>query len=157
MPAVDIEYDGTRNQWDPENLFNIPRTEPFFVATEKVLPWKAPADGDASRAVVPGAFLERLLRRTRVPDPTVLQPDKFMERTLADTFVGESLGLLVEEGLLEPDEDAPAGDTVHVFESATELQRKADQCAEQLAANGTLVIEDGTEFDTFELVTRALA
>ena len=87
MPAVDIEYDGTRNQWDPENLFNIKRTEPFFEATEKALPWKAPADGDASRAVVPGAFLERLLRRTQLAGRSCL-PRAFISTRAGGSTTG---------------------------------------------------------------------
>ena len=53
MPAVDIEYDGTRNQWDPENLFNIKIAGGAYKLTfDAVVEWVKTRTEQAAGAVL---------------------------------------------------------------------------------------------------------
>ena len=60
---MQFEYDEVvGNPPTPACLFSIARHEDFFKATEGVVPYQAPASGDASQAVAPLVYVEKLFK-----------------------------------------------------------------------------------------------
>ena len=70
MSSVDIDYDEDRgNTAVPDCPISISREEDFYKATEQVMGYDEPEDGDARFAVAPFIAFERLLRKARAEDP----------------------------------------------------------------------------------------
>ena len=80
---MDIDYDeDLGNTPKPECPISISRSEELFQMTEKVFPWGAPEDGDASRAVAPLAYLETMTRRAPLEPNADLSRVTFLTRCL---------------------------------------------------------------------------
>ena len=97
MP-LDAEYDeNVGNAKSPDVKVSMARTEEFFLATEKALAWKPPADGDATRAVLPLVQLESLFRRAPLAKPPVEQVVP-LSRLLASVCGGSAVERLHAKG-----------------------------------------------------------
>ena len=70
--AIDIEYDEVRgNPAAPECFLSVAVAEDFYRATRRAMPYTDPADGDVNFKVVPSAFLEKVVRKAPVDNPSV--------------------------------------------------------------------------------------
>ena len=121
---MDPVYDETINPAVSSILVSYLKDAPFYVATSKALPWGAPADGDATRAVLPLIDLAAPLRRCPVPDPAVLGGPPFNPVVVClhlHDFIIPAYDHLVSKGLLV-DEDG----TDVIFIDATEFRDKVD-------------------------------
>ena len=80
---MQLEYDEVvGNPPTPACLFSIARTEDFFKATEGVVPYTLPASGDATQAVAPLVYIEKLFKFAQVDDPYKLIVVPFLSRCL---------------------------------------------------------------------------
>mmetsp|Transcript_12013 Transcript_12013/g.25360 ORF Transcript_12013/g.25360 Transcript_12013/m.25360 type:complete len:136 (-) Transcript_12013:361-768(-) len=71
--SVDFDYDENQgNSAHTECLLSIETDNNFYVATSGALPWREPDNAPGDRMVVPGIFVESLLRKAVVPDPSSL-------------------------------------------------------------------------------------
>ena len=70
MAMVDIGYDEDRgNTPRPDCPLFISRDEDFFKATQHVMGYEEPEDGDAAFMIAPHIAFERLVREAKVEDP----------------------------------------------------------------------------------------
>mmetsp|Transcript_45444 Transcript_45444/g.112979 ORF Transcript_45444/g.112979 Transcript_45444/m.112979 type:complete len:110 (-) Transcript_45444:95-424(-) len=62
--SVDFDYDeNLGNSAHNECLLSMETDNNFYVATSGALPWREPDDAPGDRMVVPGIFVESLLRK----------------------------------------------------------------------------------------------
>jgi len=105
--------------------------------------------------VVPGIFVESLLRKAPVPDPSSLNDKGCLSSVLGIAFINQWLGVLVDELHLISAED---GDTESVrdFKDFDELQLAADECMARLTLSGDFpnhkIEVDDTSWDELEPV-----
>ena len=79
------------------------------------------SSGVRAALTVVAVHIERLFRKSPVPDPKKLNPLKMITRCLDISNYADALDLLVDEGLLEED-DGDGGTQERVFESIDDLQ-----------------------------------
>eukprot|EP00966_Prymnesium_polylepis_P301162 6958971-Prymnesium_polylepis.2 len=153
MP-IDIDYDeDVGNPARPECYINISRNEELYRATERAMPYKTPADGDATRAVVSLLYFEKLFRKCEVEDPSNLDTVNSFTRCLHLTdFIKPALDTLIANDLIPTDED---GATVP-FESATQLQVAVDALVDQLKEDPTMKVTHNS-WDHYEQLSAATA
>ena len=73
MATIDLDYDENRgNTARPDCPLSIARDEDFFNATEHVMGYEEPEDGDAAYMIAPHISFERLVREGHVDDPRAL-------------------------------------------------------------------------------------
>jgi len=131
MP-IDTEYDEGFNPPRPECLVTMKIDERWFKATKNALPWRTPADGDATRKVVPLLWLEGTVREAAAPDPPRFQGTPFLPTCLKIDSIAEKLGHMDFSGVLELDSDDDETEEVHVFKDMYELYEKCDAMMVQL-------------------------
>ena len=77
-------------------------------------------------------FIEKLMRKAPVQDPSTFNTDHFMTKCLdVERYLAPALGLLVEEGLLRQ-EDEEGDETLVHFADADEMYEAADALVVQL-------------------------
>mmetsp|Transcript_13267 Transcript_13267/g.33120 ORF Transcript_13267/g.33120 Transcript_13267/m.33120 type:complete len:164 (+) Transcript_13267:134-625(+) len=110
--SVDFDYDENQgNSAHTECLLSMETDNNFYVATSGALPWREPDNAPGDRMVVPGIFVESLLRKAPVPDPSSLNDKGCLSSVLGIAFINQWLGVLVDELHLIAAED---GDTESV-------------------------------------------
>ena len=147
----DLEWDEDRTgNRSPRSLVSLPDNHPFFLATSKAIDWTSCGDEDVGRVVTPSVFLEKLLRYAPVQRPRELKGHAFLSKTISLNFMRGGLGLLIDQGLLEEedDEDNEDNSDSFEFESATDLQDAADKLVKELKDEPDLAVDS----DSFEWV-----
>ena len=106
MSGHDAAWDEDRGgPRDPLNLISFPMDGNLHKSTKKVLEWRPCGPHDQGRVVIPSVHIERLFRKSPVPDPKKLNPLKMITRCLdIDNYMADALDLLIDEGLLEEDD-----------------------------------------------------
>ena len=145
--SIQFEYDeALGNAPTRDSPFSVARHEDFFKATERVVPYRLPASGDATQAIAPLVFVEKIFRCAQVEDPSKLSGIPFLSRCLhLNNFLYDGLEFLLSEGLVEKEDDG----TVIPFDTVTELQEKADTLVEMHKDNPLLIVDE-TRWDAFE-------
>ncbi|KAL1498818.1 hypothetical protein AB1Y20_014121 [Prymnesium parvum] len=94
-----------------------------------------PDDDPGDRMVVPSIFVESLLRKSPVANPSTMNGKGCLSSVLGLTFINQWLSVLVDEVHMIAAED---GDTESVrdFKDFDELQLAADKCMERLTRSG---------------------
>ena len=70
MATIDLDYDEYRgNAARPDCPLSIAREEDFFTATEHVMGYEEPADGDAAYMIAPHIAVERLVQHLHPDEP----------------------------------------------------------------------------------------
>ena len=132
----------------PECHFSISRSDDLFIATEHIIPWNTPEDGDDTRAVCPTISLERGLRKAPVPDPTAIRQTRFLTNCLSADYVSGAYSALKDNGLLEDPEDEDP-DTIYVFPDYYTFIKRCDKTMET-AKDEPAVQVDQNSWDAFE-------
>ncbi|KAL1530454.1 hypothetical protein AB1Y20_001356 [Prymnesium parvum] len=110
--SVDFDYD--ENQGNPAHtdcLLSMETDNNFYVATSGALPWREPEDtpGDRMRgwwpALVPGIFVESLLRKAPVTDASQLKDKGCLSSVLSLEYINRWLSVFVDELQLIAAED----------------------------------------------------
>ena len=149
MATTDVVFDEAKgNPASRECHYNFSRGDSFFVATEKVLSWSAPADGDATRAIVPAVEVEMALREAPVPDPSRLNTTRSLAVCLDTPFVGDALSEMKDQDLLR-DFDADDDSAVVVFDTFQDYIARCDDVLKAMQDNPRVQVDE-TSFDQFE-------
>ena len=146
---MDVDYDeDVGNPAVPECLISISRNEELYEMTTNVFPWAMPADGDASRRVVPLAYLESMVRRAPVDRTADLSSVLALTRCLhLHDFLVPTITLLLENGVGESDDDGDDG--LVVYESLHDLYERCDAVMNSLKEDPTVQVVE-TSFDYYE-------
>ncbi|KAL3892839.1 MAG: hypothetical protein SGPRY_014734 [Prymnesium sp.] len=148
MAAFDVDYDEVMgNPATSDCPLNFARDENFFIATENALPWELPADGDASRATIAIVWIEALLRKAPVPDPSKLGTTMLLSSCLHLDYVRGALECLADLGLLAAEDGDD--ESVRDFIGLDDLQRAADQLIMENPQEARLQVDD-VSWDDFE-------
>ena len=149
MSTTDVTFDEDfGNTPTPECHFSIARSDDLFVATEHIIPWGTPEDGDNTRAICPTISLERGLRKAPVPDPTAIRQTRFLTNCLSADYVSGAYSALKDNGLLEDPEDEDP-DAIYVFPDYYTFIKRCDKTMEA-AKDEPAVQVDQDSWDTFE-------
>ena len=88
--SVDVQWDEDRGgPRDPCNYMSIPTDSEFYRITSLVLPWRQSDHDGQAHQLVPGAYIENLLRKLTVQDTTHLKTHHFNTKCLALSKVNE--------------------------------------------------------------------
>ncbi|KAL1495333.1 hypothetical protein AB1Y20_017187 [Prymnesium parvum] len=110
--SVDFDYDENQgNTAHTECLLSMETDKNFYVATSGAMPWREPDDDPGDRMVVPSIFVESLLRRSPVANPSTMNGKGCLSSVLGLTFINQWLSVLVDEVHMIAAED---GDTESV-------------------------------------------
>ena len=74
---------------DPCNYMSVPTDFEFYRITSLVLPWRQSDHDGQAHQLVPGAYIENLLRKLTVQDTTHLKTHHFNTKCLALSKVNE--------------------------------------------------------------------
>lgn len=134
--SVDFDYDEhLGNPAHTECLLTLETDNNFYVATSGALPWREPEDAPGDRMVVPGIFIESLLRKAPVADPSLMRDRGCLSSTIGVAFINQWLSVLVDELHLIAADDGDQ-DSVRDFRDFDELQLAADGCMHRLTQSG---------------------
>mmetsp|Transcript_20395 Transcript_20395/g.50920 ORF Transcript_20395/g.50920 Transcript_20395/m.50920 type:complete len:587 (+) Transcript_20395:419-2179(+) len=154
--SIDFDYDENQGSTaHTECLLSMETDNNFYVATSGAMPWREPDDDAGDRMVVPSIFVESLLRKAPVANPSTLNGKGCLSSVLGLAFINKWLSVLVDELHMIAAED---GDTESVrdFKDFDELQLAADKCMERLTMSGDFpdhtVEVDDTSWDELEPV-----
>ena len=149
MATIDLNYDEYRgNSARPDCPLSIARDEDFFAATEHVLGYEEPEDGDAAYMVAAHINFERLLREMTVDDPSTLSATRLMPACLHVDTIANAIEALVEHGLLGSADDDD-DEELRVFQTYDELLTTCDKLVRQHPEEPRFQV-DHTSFDTYE-------
>ena len=127
MATIDIDYDENRgNTPRPDCPLSISREEDFFNATEHVMEYEEPEDGDAAYMIAPHLTFERLVREAHVEDPSGLNATRLLPVCVHVDAIASAIEALIEHGLLVVDDGDDDGET-RVFETYDELLMNCDK------------------------------
>ena len=83
MTDLDAAWDEDRGgPTDSRNLISFPTGGDFYKATKAALPWSECGAHYEGRHVVASVFIEKLLRKAPVQDPSTFNTDHFMTKCL---------------------------------------------------------------------------
>mmetsp|Transcript_31452 Transcript_31452/g.78376 ORF Transcript_31452/g.78376 Transcript_31452/m.78376 type:complete len:397 (+) Transcript_31452:117-1307(+) len=159
---MSVEFDYDENQGNSAHndcLLSMETDNNFYVSTAGAMPWREPDDAPGDRMVVPGIFVESLLRKAPVPDPSKLKDMGCLSSVLSLSFINQWLSVLVDELHLIAAEDGDA-DSVRDFKDFDELQLAADACMDRLTRSGefpdhTVEVDDSTWDDVEPVPSRS--
>ena len=84
MTEIDIEWDEDRGgNRDPRAFISSPEDGLLVRATQKALPWIECGAHDTARKILPVVFVERLLRKAPVSQPSNTRLHCFIDETLS--------------------------------------------------------------------------
>ncbi|KAL1519837.1 hypothetical protein AB1Y20_023341 [Prymnesium parvum] len=90
--SVDFDYDENQgNTAHAECLLSMETDNNFYVAMSEALPWREPEDAPGDRMVVPGIFVESLLRKAPVSDPSRLRDKGCLSSVLSLSYINRWL------------------------------------------------------------------
>lgn len=100
MP-IDATYDEIRgNPASPKCKVSFARAEEFYQATEHILGWSDPADGNNAFAVIPIVRLEALLAKSRTDMPAHPVANMVESCLHLFDFILPALEYMIEQGLI---------------------------------------------------------
>ena len=150
MSSVDIEYDEDRgNTAVPECPLSISREEDFYKATDQVMGYDEPEDGDARFAIAPCIAFERLVRKAHVGNPSVFNASRLLPAVIHVARIAEAIEAFVEHGLLRDDCDDD-DDATRVFATYDELLKACDAIIQQHPEEPRFQADDPNWFDVCE-------
>ncbi|KAL1524410.1 hypothetical protein AB1Y20_019305 [Prymnesium parvum] len=157
--STQFDYDeALGNAASPDCLLSLETDNNFFISTSNALPWKEPADQAEDRMTIPVIFIESLLRKAPVPDPSSLNGKLCLESVLSLDFINNWISVLVDELGMLAAEDGDQ-DAVRDFADFDELQTKADECMQRLCHTSDFehhnIYVDDTTWDDLEAVPAA--
>ncbi|KAL1529200.1 hypothetical protein AB1Y20_000158 [Prymnesium parvum] len=153
---IQFDYDESLgNEASPDCLLSLETENNFFISTSRALPWKEPSDRSDDRMTVPAIFIESLLRKAPVSDPSSLNDKGCLESTLSLDFINNWISVLVDEVAMLASDDGDE-DAVKDFIDFDELQSKTDACMQRLCLTSEFehhnVNVDDTTWDDLDAV-----
>ena len=102
----DIKWDedcgGARH---PNNKISIPDKGGLHLSTRKILPWVTCGPYAAGRVNLPAIFIERMMMKAPVEDPSSLNKNpvdlRQLTHCLSVEYMGTVIDLYIDQGLLE--------------------------------------------------------
>ena len=139
---MDLGYGEDRgNTSRPNCPLSIAREEDFFKATEHVMGYKEPEDGDAAYMIAPRIAFERLVREARVEDPKALNATQLLPACVHVDTIAQAIEGLVEHRLLAVEDDDD-GNEVRVFETYDGLLSSCDKIILQHPEDPRFQVDD---------------
>ena len=120
MATIDLNYDEYRgNNARPDYPLSIARGEDFFTATEHVMGYEEPEDGNAAYMIAAHINFERLVREVTVEDLRTLSATRLLPACIHVDAIASAIEALVQHGLLGSADDDD-DDATRVFQTYDE-------------------------------------